>query len=71
MLVDEGSFQPHCTYIIYFIENYLPNTILWYGHVCMCGNVDVVEEPLYPGTSKSVEGFLAEKVFQQAYDEGC
>ena len=37
----------------------------------MHGNDDVIEEPLYPGTSKSAEGFLAEKVFQQARDEGC
>ena len=37
----------------------------------MHGNDDVIEEPLYPGTLKSAEGFLAEKVFQQACDEGC
>ena len=32
---------------------------------------DVIEEPLYPGTSKSAEGYLAEKLFQKAKDEGC
>ena len=63
-----GHFSQNCTFII---KNYLSNTILWYGHVCMRGNDDVIEQPLYPGTSKSAEGFLAEKVFQQARDEGC
>ena len=68
MLVDEGPFQPKLYFII---KNYLSNTILWYGHVCMRGNDNVIEVPLYPGTSKLAEDFLAEKVFQQARDEGC
>ena len=63
-----GHFSQNCTFII---KNYLTNTILWYGHVSMRVNDDVIEEPLYPGTSKSAEGFLAEKVFKQAHDEGC
>ena len=44
---------------------------MWYGHVCMCGNADVIEEPLHPGTSKLTQGFLVEKVFQQAREKGC
>ena len=63
-----GHFSQNCTFII---KNYLTNTILWYGHACMRGDDDVIEEPLYPGTSKSAEGYLAEKLFQKAKDEGC
>ena len=58
----------NCTFIV---KNYMKNGILWYGHACMRGNDDVIEEPLYPGTSKSAEGYLAENLFQQAKDEGC
>ena len=45
-----GNFSQICTFVI---KNYLSNTILWYGHVCMRGKDNVIEEPLYPGTSKS------------------
>ena len=48
-----GHFSQNCTFII---KIYL-NTILWYGHACICGD-DAIEEPLYPGTSKSAEGYL-------------
>ena len=30
----------------------------------------MIEEPLCPGTSKSAEEYLAEKLFQKANDEG-
>lgn len=63
-----GHFSQNFTFVV---KNYLKNTILFYGHACMRGNDDVIEEPLYPGTSKSAEGYLAEKLFQQAKDEGC
>ena len=63
-----GHFSQNFTFIV---KNYLKNTILFYGHACMQGNDDVIDEPLYPGTSKSAEGYLAEKLFQQAKDEGC
>ena len=62
-----GHFSQNFTFIV---MNYLKNTILWYGHLCMCGSYDVVEEPLYPGTAKSAEGHLAGKLFQQAREEG-
>ena len=63
-----GHFSQNFTFII---KNYQKNTILWYGHLCMRGSDDVVEEPLYPGTAKSAEGHLAGKLFQQAKEEGC
>lgn len=37
----------------------------------MRGSDSVVEDPLYPDTAKSAEGHLAEKLFQQAREEGC
>ena len=63
-----GHFSQNFTFIV---KNYLKNTILWYGHLCMRGSDDVVEDPLYPGTAKSAEGHLAGKLFQQAREEGC
>ena len=63
-----GHFSQNFTFIV---KNYLNSTILWYGHLCMCGSDNVVEEPLYPGTAKSAEGHLAGKLFQQAREEGC
>ena len=63
-----GHFSQNFTFIV---KNYLKNTILWYGHLCMRGTDNVVEEPLYPGTAKSAEGHLAGKLFQQAREEGC
>ena len=62
-----GHLRKNCTFII---KNYLKNTILWYGHACMRGDDDMIEEPLCPGTSKSAEEYLAEKLFQKANDEG-
>ena len=72
--IDEASILRKCItercFNIFFVKNYLKNTILWYGHLCMRGSDDVVEEPLYPGTAKTAEGHLAGKLFQQAR-EGC
>ena len=39
-------------------------------HLCMRGSDDLVEDPLHPGTSKSAEGYAAEKVFAKAKEEG-
>lgn len=44
--------------------------LLWYGHKCMKGKDDL-EEELYEGTSKSMEGSLAEECYKQAVEEGC
>lgn len=44
-----GHFSQNCTFIV---KNYLRNSILWYGHLCMHGNDDVAE-PVFPGTAKS------------------
>ena len=44
----------------------LPHPLLYY----MRGSDDLVEDPLYPGTSKSADGHAAEKVFAKAKEEG-
>ena len=62
MLADQGHFSQNFTFIV---KNYLKNSILWYGHACMRGNDIVIKEPLYLGTAKSAEGYLAEKLYQQ------
>ena len=63
-----GHFSQICTFII---KNYMRNNILWYGHLCMRGGDDVIDEPLWPGTSKAAEGHLAATLFGKAKEEGC
>lgn len=53
------------------IKNYLTGGLLWYGHKCMGGKDDVVEDGLFEGTVKSMESILAEECYKQARDEGC
>lgn len=45
--------------------------LLWYGHKCMKGGDDIVDDELYHGTSKSMEGQLADECYNQAKEEGC
>ena len=63
-----GHFSKNAYFII---KNYLTGGLLWYGHKCMRGNDDVIEEDPYEGTAKSKEGVLAEQCYQQAKEEGC
>ena len=63
-----GHFSQNLTFIV---KNYLNNALLYYCHLCMRGNDHLIEEPLYPGTSKSVEGHMVRILFQRAKDEGC
>ena len=44
--------------------------LLYFMRLCMCGSDDLAEDSLYPGTSKSAEGYGAEKVFAKAKEEG-
>ena len=46
------------------------NSVLYYHHLCRWGKDKLLEEPLYKGTSKSCEGFAADKVFRKMRDEG-
>ena len=37
-----------------------------YGHKCMHGNDDIVDEDLYERTAKSIEGVLSDECYGQA-----
>ena len=62
-----GYFSKHFTFTLW---DYIKKSLLYYMHLCMKGRDDVIEETLYPGTSKSAEGYAAESVFKQMKDEG-
>lgn len=55
----------------FIIKNYLTEGLLWYGHKCMKGNDDVIDEGLYEGTAKSMEEVLADQCYVQGKVEGC
>ena len=63
-----GHFSKNGSFII---KNYLTGGLLWYGHKCMRGKDDVVDEELIEGTAKSMEGFLAGECYKEAREEGC
>lgn len=63
-----GHFNENGSFVI---KNYMTGGLLWYGHKCMRGNDDIVEEELYEGTSKSMEGVLSDECYEQAKTEGC
>ena len=48
----------------------LNGALLYYEHLCQKGSDDIVEGDLYPGTSKSSEGYAAHITFQKAKEEG-
>ena len=62
-----GHFSKNGSFIK---KNYLTGGLLWYGHKCMRGK-DVIDEELYAGTAKSMEGVLAGECYKQAKEEGC
>ena len=63
-----GHFSKNGSFII---KNYLSGGLLWFGHKCVRGKDDVIEDDLYEGTAKSMEGMLADECYKQAKDEGC
>ncbi|XP_028516281.1 uncharacterized protein LOC110243876, partial [Exaiptasia diaphana] len=63
-----GYFSKNGSFII---KNYLTGGLVWYGHKCMKGGDDLIEDELFEGTSKSMEGVLAGECYKQAKDEGC
>ncbi|XP_070537915.1 uncharacterized protein [Ptychodera flava] len=60
-----GSFSKNFTFTV---RNFMNNSLLYYLHLCQRGNDDI-DDTLYPRTSKSAEGYAAEKCFQQAKQE--
>lgn len=63
-----GHFSKNGSFVV---KNYISGGLLWYGHKCMKGGDDVIEDELYQGTSKSMEGRLADECYNQAKAEGC
>lgn len=63
-----GHFSKNGSFVI---KNYMTGGLLWYGHKCMRGNDNIVEEDLFEGTSKSMEGVLSDECYEQAQIEGC
>lgn len=63
-----GHFSKNGSFII---KNYMTGGLLWYGHKCMRGNDDVVDDDLYEGTAKSMERVLSDECYGQAKVEGC
>ena len=63
-----GHFSQNASFVI---KNYMTGGFLCYGHKCMHGNDDVVDEDLCEGTAKSMEGVLSDKCYGQAKVEGC
>ena len=57
-----GHFSKNGSFVI---KKYFTGGLLWYGHKCMKGNDDVVDEDLYKGTAKSMEGCLADKCYDK------
>ena len=54
------------------VKNYLTGGLLWFGNKCMRGKDQVAtEEELFEGTSKSMEGVLADKCYKAPKEEGC
>lgn len=53
----------------FIIKNYLTGGLLWYGHKCLRGKDDVVEDELFEGTAKSMEGILVEECYKQEKEE--
>ena len=62
-----GHFGKNGSFIV---KNYLTGGLLWYRQKCMRRKDDVVEEELYEGTAKSMEGVLADECYEQAKNEG-
>ena len=69
----DGTWQTrgwHSKNATFTIRNYLNGALLYYHHLCQKGRDKIVEGGLYPGTSKSAEGYAARITFQRAKEEG-
>ena len=55
---------------MYVCKNYLTGGLLWYGHKCMRGKDGVLEDKLFEGTAKSMEGTLAEECYKESSVRG-
>ena len=68
----DGTWQTrgwHSKNATFTLRNYFNGALLYYHHLCQKGRDKIVEGGLYPGTSKSAEGYAARIAFQGA-EEG-
>ena len=68
----DGTWQTrgwHSKNATFTLRNYFNGALLYYHHLCQKGRDKIVEGGLYPGTSKSAEGYAARIAFQRA-EEG-
>ena len=63
-----GHFSKNGSLIM---ENYMSSGQSWSGHKCRKGSDDIVEEEVYGGMAKSMEGRVAEECYGKATEEGC
>lgn len=52
------------------VRNYMNGALLYFMHLCQKGSDDVIQEDIYKGTSKSMEGYAALKIMKEAKEEG-
>ena len=62
-----GFFSKNFTF---HVKDFMSQALLYYVHLCQRGSDSVIADELYPGTSKSCEGYAAELVFQEAAKDG-
>ena len=61
-----GHFRKNGSFVV---KNYISGGILWYGHKCMKGSDDVVDDELYHRTLKLMEGGLLDECYNQAKED--
>ena len=60
----------HSKNATFTIRNYANGALLYFVHLCQRGEDNLIDEPLYQGTSKSAEGYGASKLMKKAKEEG-
>ena len=69
----DGTWQTrgyHSKNATFNIRNYANGTLLYFVRLCQRGEDNLIDEPLYQGTSKSAEGYGASKLMKKAKEEG-
>ena len=60
----------HSSNATFSIRNYQNGALLYYTHICQRGRDNIIQTPLYRGTSKSAEGYGARQLYSLAKKEG-
>ena len=69
----DGTWQTrgyHRKNATFTIRNYANGALLYFVHLCQRGEDNLINEPLYQGTSKSAEGYGASRLMKKAKEEG-